>query len=213
MDKLQFDINNRTELCLLMAYYRSDKSIWHNYTLIYDELFKDIRYDKIRLFELGLGTLDVNIVSHMTPGFLPLGSLCGWRNYFQNGIIYGADIDKSLIVEQDRLKTFYCDQRDKLIIEDLWNNEELKNGFDIIIDDGSHIFEDSCIFLENSIHKLNKNGYYIIEDLDINLLNKYIDKINNEWSHKYNDLKFNIYDIDNKNNPGDNRLLIIYKFL
>jgi len=72
------DINVRNDLCLYMAFHRSDKSIWHNYTLVYNELFKNRRNDNIRLFELGLGTLNNTIVSHMTPGFQPLGSLLGW---------------------------------------------------------------------------------------------------------------------------------------
>jgi RNA polymerase subunit RPABC4/transcription elongation factor Spt4 len=97
------------------------------------------------------------------------------------------------------------------VIEELWNNEELTGGFDIIIDDGSHEFEDTCIFFENSIHKLNKNGYYIIEDFQEDIANKLGVKIKNEWSLRYIDLTFTIYDIANKYNPIDNRLLVIHK--
>jgi len=37
----------------------------HNYTILYDNLFKNIRNNKLRVFELGLGTNNPNIPSSM----------------------------------------------------------------------------------------------------------------------------------------------------
>ena len=147
----------------------------------------------------------------MTVVFQPLGSLFGWKRYFPKGMIYGADIDTTLVTSLDRIKTFYCDQRNIESIRNLWDNDELKEGFDIIIDDGSHVYEDTIIFFENSINKLNSGGYYIIEDFKKEIAEKFIEKINNEWKLKYNDLQYYLYDIANNNNVIDNRLLVITK--
>ena len=95
----------------------------------------------------------------------PGASLYGWNEFFINSKIYGADIDSDILFNTDNIKTFYCDQTKPDIIKNMWNNNLLDGLFDIIIDDGLHTFYANECFFENSIHKLNKNGYYIIEDI------------------------------------------------
>ena len=40
----------------------------------------------------------------------PGASLRVWNEYFKNATIYGADIDKSTLFEEKKIKTFYVDQ-------------------------------------------------------------------------------------------------------
>ena len=47
----------------------------------------------------------------------------------------------------------------------MWNHPDLYGQFDIILEDGLHEFAANVTFFENSIHKLSKYGYFIIEDI------------------------------------------------
>jgi hypothetical protein len=93
----------------------------------------------------------------------------------------------------------------------MWNNKDLEEDFDIIIEDGLHTFNANVCFFENSIHKLKSGGYYIIEDIVITDKHLFINKINNEWNKKYPDYTFNLVEVPSLVNIHDNNLLIIYK--
>lgn len=206
--------NEQTILCNIMTSYGSDKgnnlSTTHNYTKYYYQLFKNIKEDNLRIFELGLGTNNVNLKSNMGPNGKPGASLRGWRDFFPNSYIFGADIDKNILFEEERIKTYYCDQTDANIINNMWNISELKkNKFDIIIDDGLHDFYANIIFFENSIEHLNINGVYIIEDILKSQLSLFENKIE-EYKIKYPNIDFRLYVIPHQN-TNDNTLLIAKK--
>ena len=156
----------KTELCNLMDKFGSDKASNHNYTIFYYEILKEKRNDEMNIFELGLGTNNIDIPSNMGENGKPGASLRAWREFFPNSKIYGADVDKKILFKEDRIETFYCDQTKKESIDELWDSESLKNiKFDIIIDDGLHEVKANIKFLKNSFSKLKKGGIYIIEDL------------------------------------------------
>jgi len=211
-----FDEKNSTTLCEIMGRYKSDKGHYniegslHNYTTFYFHLFKHLKHLPLRIFELGLGTNNVNIESNMGLNANPGASLYGWSEFFQKSYIFGADIDKNILFKTNRIKTFFCDQTNPLIIQNMWSNNELKENFDIIIDDGLHQFDANVCFFENSIHKLNPNGYFIIED--VLLREKYLfeNKIK-EWENIYKNLSFKIISIPSQVNYYDNNLLLIHK--
>jgi predicted O-methyltransferase YrrM len=133
-------------------------------------------------------------------------SLRVWSEIFPNANIYGADIDKTILFNEDRIKTYYCDERDLNSIKSMWENIDVK--FDIIIDDGIHEFNDNIRFFEYSIHKLNHNGYYIIEDIHHYDLLNFRNNIR-ELESIYPDLQFQLLCVPNKN-YNDNTILIIY---
>jgi hypothetical protein len=187
----------------------SDKGLgWHNYTILYDELFKNIRHNNLRIFELGIGTNNINLPSNMGANGTPGASLRGWKEYFPISLIYGADIDTNILFTEDRIKTFFCDQTNSHIILNMWDNINLQDKFDIIIDDGLHTYDANITFFENSIHKLNKNGFYIIEDIISDTIPQFESKIN-EWKNKYPHLEFRIERIFNPNNSHDNNLMVV----
>ncbi len=211
-----FNENQSTPLCEIMGRNKSDKGnvnitdCHHNYTTFYYSIFKDIKMNQLRVFELGLGTNNVNLPSNMGPNGRPGASLYGWKEFFVNSKIYGADIDRNILFNTDRIKTFYCDQTNPNEIQNMWNQQELLENFDIIIEDGLHTFNANVCFFENSIHKLNKNGYFIIEDILSTDKYLFTNKIN-EWKNIYQDLTFTLLTIPSKINNYDNNLLIIYK--
>ncbi len=101
--------------------------------------------------------------------FLELGVKDGhstrmWKEYFPNATIYGLDFDeKCKKHEEERIKITIASQDDEEVLSQL--SKEV-GGFDIILDDASHI---------NSLTKrsfdilfsdhLKNDGIYLIEDL------------------------------------------------
>ena len=144
----------------------------HNYADFYSIIFDHTRDNIKKVFECGLGTNNIDVPSNMGADGKPGASLRVWREYFPNAQIYGADIDKRVLFEETRIKTFYVDQCDPVIIANMWA-EIATNDFDLMIDDGLHTFESAICLFENSINKLAPNGTYIIEDASINDLVKY----------------------------------------
>ena len=155
----------RTELCRIMTELNSDKGFGrHNYTLLYDFLFRNRRFEVENVFELGLGTNFTDIPSNLGPNASPGASLRGWREYFPRAEIFGGDIDRRILFLEDRIYTFYVDQLDPQAINDMWSAIGPRQ-FDIIVDDGVHSFEGITCFFQGSYSRLKKHGYYIVEDI------------------------------------------------
>ena len=178
-----FNKYENNEISSLCEKYGSDKGYldfekstpysWkpHSYSDIYYDLFNHQK-DEIKLvFECGIGSNDDKIDNNMTSSGKPGASLKVWRDYFVNAMIYGADIDKDILFSEERIKTFYVNQLEKKSIENLWDNINLKN-FDVIIDDGLHSYDSNLNMFLNSYNMLKKNGIYIIEDVNIEYLDK-----------------------------------------
>ena len=204
-----------TYLCNSFTSHGSDKGCAHNYSTFYDFIFSDIKGQNLNVFELGLGTNNLDIPSNMGESVTPGASLRAWRDYFENSMIYGADIDKDILFEEERIKTFYIDQTSKQVIDDSWDNPELKNvEFDIIIDDALHEYDANTNFFECSIQKLKSGGIYIIEDIMDDFVDEY-----EKWLRELIDLgKYHYVEMISipsyytlMNMQEDNRLAIIVK--
>ena len=210
-----FNENQATPLCEIMGRNRSDKGnihireSRHNYTTFYYSIFQSLCNKNLRIFELGLGTNNVNIPSNMGKNGRPGASLYGWQEFFPNSDIFGADIDTDILFNTAKIKTFYCDQTNPEIIKKMWNEPDLYENFDIIIEDGLHTFNANVCFFENSIHKLKLNGFFIIEDIlhyeEILFKNKI-----KEWEDKYIGYSFTLLKIPSRNRY-DNTLLVVFK--
>lgn len=205
---------NHTILCYLMDKFGSDKGIGkHEYTRVYHNLFHNIVNNSINLFELGIGTNNLDIQSSMGIYGRPGASLRAWKEYFPLGNIYSADIDQRILFEEDRIKTFYVDQTNSLEIQKLWNDEQLKNiEFDIMIDDGLHTIDANLIFLQESFYKLKRGGLYIIEDVVVDYLPEFIKRIGN-FIHREQISDFDIKIINSSNGfwINDNCMIVFYK--
>ena len=166
-----FAPNHYTELCEIMARYGSDKGGYrgigqHNYTPYYHRLFSGIRHTASAVFEFGIGSTSADIRHTMGPNGTPGASLRGWREYFPNANIYSADIDKSILSPEYRIFKFFCDQTNRSSIANLWQIPELKDRlFDVIIEDGLHVFEAQTLFMEMSLSKVKPGGIYVCEDV------------------------------------------------
>ena len=186
-------VNNKlTELMNLHGSDKGGKNNHHNFSKFYSEFFFNKRKKIKNVLEIGLGTNDPNMASNMGKEGVPLASLRAWRDYFVNANIYGADIDKNILKDEHKIKTYFVEQI----------GEE---SFDIILEDGLHEYSANICFFENSIKYLSDEGVYIIEDVyfkDKEKFIKYFKKTN------YN---FSVVDIYHKNNIANNCLIIIRK--
>ena len=196
-------INN--QLKELMNHYGSDKggiTNHHNFANYYSEIF-DNKKDKIKNFlEIGLGTNNENLASNMGKDGKPLASLRAWRDYFKNAQIYGADIDRDILNDEDRIKTFYVDQTNPSSIKELFINIGV-NKFDVILEDGLHEYNANICFFENSIQYLDNQGIYIIEDVYYKDQKKFINYFKKK---SYN---FSIIDIFHEKNIANNCLVVV----
>ena len=203
------------DLCEIIERWGSDKGkvsseteSFHNYTRLYYHIFKGRRYNKLRIFELGIGTNNTKILCNMGIDGKPGASLRAWTEFFPDSRVFAADIDNEILFQTDRISTFYCDQTKADVIQAMWfNNVNLWTGFDIIIDDGLHRFDPNVTFFENSVHKLNVGGIFIIEDVGTSIMYKYKDAIV-KWSEKYPNIEFRLISLKHPTNIWDNNLML-----
>ena len=199
--------NSNSKLTDLMNFYGSDKggkNNHHNYSEYYSEIFFHKRKKIKNFLEIGLGTNNTNLPSNMGSEGKPLASLRAWRDYFVNANIYGADIDKNILKDEERIKTFYVDQTNPETISALFKQIGL-DKFDVILEDGLHEFNANICFFENAIDYLDDNGVYIIEDI------YYKDKI--KFINYFKNLKYNfsIIDLYHQKNIANNCVIVVRK--
>lgn len=161
-----------TPLCLLMRKQGSDKApgphhVWHNYSLFYHSLFSSTRENVKTLLEVGIGTNNLDIPSSMGVAGIPGASLRAWASYFTSATIYGADVDQSILFEEDQIKTFFIDQLSLDIIQSATAGFS-PGFFNVIIDDGLHTLEANRNLYAGINHLVTAGGYYIIEDINCN---------------------------------------------
>ena len=173
------------ELDSLAKFYGLDKRVYldqnnnyvwgHNYINNYITLFDSYDKNNIKnILEIGLGfNLDNSDTAFSTKNNYKSGnSLRMWNDYFTDANIYGIDIRSELLFNENRIKTFLADQGNDNDLQNFINNINCK--LDIIIDDGNHCKEHQ-VFSFIFLHKyLNKDGLYIIESVQPDNINEFI---------------------------------------
>ncbi|HMP01150.1 MAG TPA: class I SAM-dependent methyltransferase [Gemmatales bacterium] len=132
-----------------LACYATDK-IPAGYFEHYDPLFAPWVDEEIVLLEVGV-----------QRG----ASLLLWRDYFPNGHIVGVDLNLPTGFEgQERIRLFQGDQTDGEVLTSM-AEEAAPQGFDIIIDDASHLgLATKATFDHLFDRHLRPGGLYVIED-------------------------------------------------
>ena len=116
----------------------------------YERYFEPIRAGVASLFEMGI---------------FEGGSLLHWRDYFDKALIAGLDINEIAVPDATaRIRTYTGKQQDLALLDRI-GAECAPNGFDIIIDDCSHI----GVLTKKSFwhlfdYHLKPGGIYVIED-------------------------------------------------
>lgn len=105
--------------------YDTDK-LAHYYLEVYDPILSSWVDKELKLLEIGV-----------RRG----GSLKLWRDYFPRGVIVGVDLKlPESFVPGDRIQVFEGSQADTRFLSEV-ATKTATDGFDIIIDDASHIGE------------------------------------------------------------------------
>ncbi len=166
-----FPVNRQqpiTPLCELALKYKTDKvpEVFHSYTPYYHELLKDRRERVKRVLEIGIGYPETMKWGN-AEGYVTGASLYMWRDYFPNAEIYALDNRCDILVNENHIHSFLCDQSNENLLIAL--SEDFKrtglDKFDLIIDDGSHRPEDQALTARILAPLLADDGLYIIEDV------------------------------------------------
>jgi hypothetical protein len=175
----------------------------HTYADFYSQLFEHCRMSVKLVFECGLGTTSAAYANNMGARGRPGASLRVWRDWFPNAQIFGADIDRAVLFEEDRIKTYFVDQTDQIAIASMWG-EIGQTGFDVMIDDGWHAFHAGISLFEGSLSYLRSGGVYIIEDVSMSDIVKYRD----HFQHSQHWVEIHTLQRHSRR-PFDNNLVVI----
>jgi demethylmacrocin O-methyltransferase len=142
---------NLNKLALI---YGTDKWGSHWYTQHYQRYFAGWRKRPLKVLEIRVGGYE-----NLSDG---AQSLRMWKRYFLNSKVVGIDLyDKSHLCES-RIDVLQCDQTDAKRLTEI---SQSYDGFDIIIDDGSHLNEHVIQTFKILFPLLRTPGFYCIEDL------------------------------------------------
>jgi hypothetical protein len=201
--------NSITELCLLGVKYPTDKSPYNNnkdlhkhaYTSIYNLLFSNIKYNNIKLGELGI------LENH---------SMLSWREFFPNAELHGFEWFDSRLIKALADGIPNCEYTKMNVT----NPESIEQGlsaagsdFDILMDDSTHVFEDQIKFINVAYKHLKPGGFLIIEDIFINAKEEDYAKQLSHLSSYFSSATFIFANHDLKHSPGWNndKLLVLHR--
>jgi predicted O-methyltransferase YrrM len=140
-----------TPLCALAEKHGTDKRpepLGHGYTHYYHSLFANRREHIRKVLEIGI---DVG------------ASLRMWRDYFPNALITGLDCDENKLFSDERIECLHCDQSSIPSLLD--TTFRVGEGFDFILDDGSHEAQHQIDSARTFVPLLSPSGIYVIEDV------------------------------------------------
>jgi len=201
--------NSITELCLLGVKYPTDKSPYnkdtnlhkHAYTSIYNLLFSNIRYNDLRIGEVGI---------------LENNSMLSWREFFPNARLYGFEWFDSRLDKAISDKIPNCTYT-KMNVTDVNSIEkglaDVGSSFDILMDDSTHVFEDQIKFINVAYKHLKPGGFLIVEDIFISAKEEDYAKAISHLSEYFSSATFIFANHTLKHSPGWNndKLLVLHR--
>lgn len=161
--KSESDKLRANQLAELLNRHGSDKAArpHHDYELLYADILKDPESVEC-IFEVGMGTNNPLLASTMGLNGSPGASLRAFRDFCPNAQIYGADFDRNILFQEDRIATFFVDQTRRATLRDLF--DQLPE-MDMIIDDGLHSPYANIQMLEFALGKIKVGGTIVVEDI------------------------------------------------
>ena len=144
----------RHDLNHLALLFRTDKWGSHWYTQHYQRYFEPMKGQRLNLLEIGVGGNEKTDEGGE--------SLRMWKTYFRRGRVVGIDICDKTHFREHRIDIRQCDQTDS---EALVRLSSEYGGFDIIVDDGSHLNQHVITTFQVLFPLLRPNGIYVVEDI------------------------------------------------
>lgn len=143
----------RNDLNRLAGLFRTDKWGSHWYTQHYQRYFALLKNKPLNVLEIGVGGYECSD----RGGY----SLKMWKAYFRRSRIVGIDLHDKRHLSEERIDIRQCDQTDAEALRQLVSEY---GGFDIIIDDGSHLNDDVIKTFNILFPLLRQDGIYVVED-------------------------------------------------
>ena len=141
--------------------YGSDKGS-NDYHKVYGPLLKN-RNEIRGILEIGMGTNNTDVVSNMALWGHPGASLRAFRDFLKSAMIFGADVDKRILFEDERIKTFFVDQTDPATFAEL--GKSIPSNLDLVIDDGLHSPNANLETLKFGLTKIRIGAWVVVEDI------------------------------------------------
>jgi predicted O-methyltransferase YrrM len=147
----------RPGLDTLARRFQTDKSSGrHDFAVLYEGLLRPRRLEPLKLLEIGV---------------YRGASLRMWAAYFPHAEIHGVDIDQGArAYAGERITVHVGDASRPEVLDPIL---EQAGGFDVIIDDGSHRYDDQRASLLHLWPQLARGGLYAIEDIHTSYRKKY----------------------------------------
>ncbi len=136
---------------------------------MYYQLLAPRKHSIKTVLEIGVG--NVGLMRDISgESYLPGASLRVWRDFFPNAVIYGLDIDKTVLFNDARIQCFYTDQSSAesllaAVAKIGAASNQPRPTFDLIVDDGSHDPRHMILTFSTLNQFLSPGGLYIIEDI------------------------------------------------
>jgi len=132
-----------------------------HYLKLYNETLEPLKDKHFTILEIGIAEGD---------------SLCYWRDNYPKATVVGLDINTVSIEDTSgRIKCYAGEQQNCELLSQI-AAEHAPDGFDIVIDDGSHIGHYTRIsFWHLFKNHLKPSGFYFIEDWGTGYWNMYPD--------------------------------------
>lgn len=145
------------------ANYDTDKADHLHYLRRYEDYFQPFVDEEVKLLELGV---------------YKGGSLLLWRDFFARGVVVGLDLNPVDVPDETgRIRLYQGQQQDTALLDQI-ARENAPEGFDIIIDDCSHIGELTRIsFWHLFDNHLKPGGLYVIEDWSASYWDEWFDGV------------------------------------
>ena len=122
------------------------------------------------VLEVGIGTDNPHTPSNMKSIYSrksewgPGASLRAIKEIIPNANIFGADIDRSILFTEERIRTSFVDQLEfdsfKVMHQNFGNPK-----YDLIIEDGLHAITSSIYTLVFGLENISEDGIIVLEDL------------------------------------------------
>jgi hypothetical protein len=174
VDISSFDNESKHALAQALNDNRSDKAYPHNYHFVYSHIFNKLGKDSsLKVLEVGIGTNNQDLVSSMGWNGRPGASLYAFKQYLPNSQIFGCDIDRNILMQEDRIRTCYVDQLDASTFDGIVQTFG-SHKYDLIIDDGLHAIGANLNTLLFALDNVNANGWIVIEDIGADNVNNWI---------------------------------------
>ncbi len=129
----------------------------HDYMPFYERILTGKKPRTI--LEIGIGC--EKTMAHV-PRYKPGASLRMWSEYFPDAEIFAMDLNQDILINEGNIHSFTGDQSNTAHL--FWMGTNF-GPFDLIVDDGSHIYEHQVLTARTLLPFLADDGDYIVEDV------------------------------------------------